>query len=169
MDIPIIVQDTEGCKEKELEDMKNALRKAKEEYKIEGVITGALYSQYQRERIEKVCDELGLTIFAPLWHKNQESALREMIHHGFKFIMTKIAGWGMDKSWLGKVITTEDIDRLVALNKKHGINVAGEGGEYESLVLDAPIFNKKIAIKESDIVMEKDYIGELRINNADLE
>src|SRR3989338_11472623 len=54
MEIPIVLQETEGEKEKELSDLKKALQKAKEKYQIEGIVSGALYSNYQRGRIEKI-------------------------------------------------------------------------------------------------------------------
>jgi len=166
--IPLIEQKTKGEKEKELVDLKKALEKAKKEYKIDGIITGALFSNYQRERIEKIADSLGLKIFSPLWHIDQETLLREIIGNGFKFMITKIAADGLDKSWLGKEITENDIDRLVEINKKIGFNIAGEGGEYESLMTDGPIFNKKIKIEKSAVKMESPICGELLIKKVKL-
>ena len=78
--IPLMIQETEGEKEKELEDLKIILKEAKEKYQIDGIITGALFSNYQRERIEKVADSLSLKIFSPLWHMNQETEVREIIN-----------------------------------------------------------------------------------------
>ncbi|PKK85275.1 MAG: TIGR00289 family protein, partial [Thermoplasmata archaeon HGW-Thermoplasmata-1] len=83
MGIPILMQPTAGEKESELGDMKAALSYVKGEDKIEGVISGALASEYQRVRIEKVCHELGLKSFTPLWHKEQELILRELVAAGF--------------------------------------------------------------------------------------
>ncbi|MFH1669525.1 MAG: diphthine--ammonia ligase [Candidatus Woesearchaeota archaeon] len=159
MNIPVVVQETEGEKEKELADLKKALATAKRDYNIDGVVTGALYSQYQRERIEKVCDSLGLKIFSPLWHMDQEKEMRQLVDEGFDIVFSSIAAEGLDKSWLGRRITGKDVDKLVALKKKIGLNVAGEGGEFESLVLDAPMFHKRIEILESQIIEESDNIA----------
>jgi diphthine-ammonia ligase len=166
--IPLLEQKTSGNKEKELKDLEKVLKKAKEKYKIEGIVNGALYSNYQRERIEKICDKLGLKVFSPLWHINQEQEMRDIIKKGFRFILVKIAADGLNKDWLGKVITNKDIDKLVKLNQKIGINIAGEGGEFESLMIDGPIFTKKINIKKSTIEMEKEYIGLFHIDKASL-
>ncbi len=166
--IPLVEQETKGEKEAELKDLKKALEKAKKQYKIEGVVTGALFSNYQRDRIEKVCDSLSLKIFSPLWHINQETEMREILNNGFKFIMTKISALGLDKSWLGKEITHKDIDKLVELNKKININIAGEGGEFETLMIDGPIFNKRIEIKEYKTVEENENTAELFIKKAAL-
>ena len=152
--IPIIIQETEGEKEKELKDLKTALEKAKKEYEIDGIVTGALYSTYQRDRIEKIAEELQLKVFSPLWHINQEKEMRQLLDEGFDIILSSIAAEGLDKSWVGRKVTQEDVDKLVELNKKIGLNIAGEGGEFESLVLDAPFFKKKIEITESKIIDE---------------
>lgn len=169
MGIPILIKETKGEEEKELDDLKAAIFEAKEKYKIEGIVTGALFSDYQRKRIESICDKLGLKCFSPLWHMNQEKEMREIINNGFRFIITKIAGEGFDESWLGKIITIEDVDRLAVLNKKFGINIAFEGGEAETLVLDGPIFKKKIRIIESEKIMEKKNTGVLKVKKIILE
>ncbi|MBW2981838.1 diphthine--ammonia ligase [Candidatus Woesearchaeota archaeon] len=166
--IPLIEQTTKGEKEIELEDLKKAVERAKKKYNIKGITTGALFSNYQRERIEKIADELGLKVFSPLWHMNQETLLREILNNGFKFIITKIAAEGLDKSWLGKEITEKDIDKLVQLNKKIGFNIAFEGGEAETLMISGPIFNKKIKIEKSELKIESKIVGELLIKKVKL-
>ena len=164
--LPLILQETEGEKEKELQDLAKAIQHAKEEYGIEGIITGALYSNYQRERIEKVAESLGLKVFSPLWHIDQEYELRELLRKGFSIVLSSIAADGLNASWLGREITEKDVDKLVALHKKIGFNVAGEGGEYESLVLDCPLFQKKIMLKEKEIREENKYTAQLLVHKA---
>ena len=166
MEIPIIFGETEGEKEKELDDLKELISKAKEKYKLDGIATGALFSDYQRQRIEKICDSLGLKMYAPLWHKDQELEMRELINNGFEIIFSSIAAEGLDRSWLGRKITLKDVDRLVQLNRKYGINIAGEGGEFESLVIDAPMFKKKIKIVDSEIKMEVENSGIYKIKKV---
>ncbi|MFH1510456.1 MAG: diphthine--ammonia ligase, partial [Candidatus Woesearchaeota archaeon] len=169
MGVPIILHETEGEKESELADLRKALEKAKDSHKVDGVVTGALFSNYQRERVEKVCDSLGLKVFHPLWHLNQESEMREIIDAGFRFILVKVAADGLDKSWLGREITHQDVDRLVSLNKKNKINIAFEGGEAESLVLDCPVFKKRILISKAEKLMSSVCDGLLDIKEAVLE
>ncbi len=159
MEIPLITHKTKGEKEIELEDLKKAIEKAKTEFAIEGVVTGALKSEYQASRIQKICDELELECINPLWNMDQEEEMREVIKLGFKFIITKVAAYGLDKSWLGRIITNEDVDKLMEINKKIGINVAFEGGEAETLMIDGPIFKSKLEIKKANIVMENEFTG----------
>jgi len=168
MNIPLIVQQTKGEKEKELDDLQNALIRAKKKYNIDGIVTGALFSNYQRERIERICDSLHLKIFSPLWHTGQETEMRQLLNEGFEIVLSSIAAEGLDKSWLGRRITQKDVDRLAELNKKIGLNIAGEGGEFESLVLDAPMFKKRIEIVDSAVKMENENTGFFAVKKARL-
>jgi diphthine-ammonia ligase len=160
LQLPLLLQRTAGEKELELEDLKKLLEKAKQEFEIEGVAVGALASDYQAERVNRICHELELKTFAPLWHKDQEKLMREMISAGFDMRMTRIAADGLTEGWLGKQLTNEDVDELVKLHKKLGINVAGEGGEFETIVLNGPIFSEPIAV-EFTIKMESKHRGDL--------
>jgi len=166
--IPLIKQKTAGEKEKELIDLKKALKLAKEKYNIQGISTGALFSNYQKERIEKTASSIGLKVFTPLWHMDQETEVREILNQGFKFILTKVSADGLDKTWLDRIIIGEDVDKLVKLNEKIRVNISFEGGEAETLMIDGPIFNKKIEIKESEIKEENKHIAELIIKKAEL-
>lgn len=167
--LPLITQTTKGEKEVELKDLKQAIKKAKELYKIEGIVTGALFSNYQKERIENICKELSLKSISPLWHMDQELEMRTIIKNNFKIIFSSIAAYGFNKDWLGKTITDQDIDKLVELNKKYQINIAGEGGEFESLVLDCPLFKKQIEILDSEIIEETDNTAKLTVKEAKLK
>ena len=168
MNIPLLVQKTKGEKEAELADLEQAIRTAKEKYHIEGIVTGAVFSTYQRDRIEKICDKLGLKIFSPLWHKPQGQELRELLAAGFRFVFTAVAAEGLDKSWLNKVITEKEIEKLQKLHEKYGLNQAGEGGEFESLVLDCPLFTQKVVLDQVDIIEENKNTARLLIQKAHL-
>lgn len=166
MGIPLIEQITQGEKETELEDLKKAILRARQEFGIEGVITGALYSNYQRERIERICDELGLKVFSPLWHIDQEKEMRQLLALGFRFIFSSVAAYGLNSKWVGHIITENDIQGLVKLNEKIGLNVAGEGGEFESFVVDAPMYKKKIEIREFEVIELDEYTAKVAITDA---
>ncbi|MFT4311296.1 MAG: diphthine--ammonia ligase [Candidatus Woesearchaeota archaeon] len=166
---PLIITTTKGQKEKELQDLKNTIKIAIQKYGAEGIITGALYSTYQRERIEKICEELGIKCFSPLWHMNQTKELELLLQKKFKFCMVKIAAFGLDTTWLGKIITKKEIQKLTKLQQKYLINVAGEGGEYESLTLKAPFMKKEIIIKEYEVIKENEYTATMKITKATLK
>ncbi len=164
IDIPLVKRATTAEKEAELDDLTQVLQGLE----IDGVISGAIASEYQRTRIEKICDELGIKSFSPLWHKNQELLLRDQVKAGFHIIIVGVFAEGFDETWLGRTIDEKTIDALVSLQKKHGINIAGEGGEYETLVLFGPMFSKRLVIDESEKEWNRDS-GVFQVKKAHLE
>ena len=145
LDIPLISAETDGVKEEELKDLKSAFENLKS-LGVEAIYTGALYSVYQKSRIEKLGSEVGLEIISPYWHVDELEYMREIVSLGFKIVISGVAAWGLDESWLGRIIDDEAIDELVKLNEKYRIDIAFEGGEAETLAIDGPIFKKKIKI-----------------------
>jgi len=145
--IPLLTRNTKGKKEDELSDLKRLIQKTKKEYKIEGVVTGAVESVYQASRIQKICSELNLWCFNPLWQLDQEELLNQLLKRGYDIIISGIAAYPLDEKWLGRKINKSMVKELVELKEKFGVNPAGEGGEFESLVLNGPNFKKKIEIK----------------------
>ena len=169
LDIPILFSQTEGIKEEELQDLKAALQEAKDKYQIDAVATGAVASVYQESRVSKLCEELGLQIFSPLWQKKQEDVLKEMLDLNCDIRIVAIAAYGLDESYLGKQITKELIEDFKEKQKKYGFHPAGEGGEFESFVVNAPLFKKKIVIEEANPVMENEETGYLNITKISFE
>ena len=136
--IPLLVQETEGEKEVELEDLKEGLRKARNEYGVEGVVAGALASTYQRDRVDKVAEKLGLKVFAPLWQEDQERYMNWLIREGFEVEITSVAAMGLEEEWVGTVLDEENLGELIELSQEYRLNAAGEGGEYETKVVGFP-------------------------------
>ncbi len=165
--IPIIQRKTKGQKEDELEDLRDALIEAKEKFGIEGVVTGALKSVYQAGRIQKICSDLDLWCFNPLWLKDQVQHLHDLVRSGFKVIISGVFAFPLDEKYLGRVIDDELIAKFEELHKKYLINPAGEGGEIETTVIDAPFFKKKIEIVDSRVKYE-DNSGVFTIKEAKL-
>ncbi|MFQ5531165.1 MAG: diphthine--ammonia ligase [Candidatus Nanoarchaeia archaeon] len=163
MEVPLIIKETKGEKEIELEDLKEAIKEAKEKYSIEGVVTGAIESVYQASRIQKICDELNLECFNPLWQKNQLEHLQDLIKDKFEVILTGVFAEPFNKDWLGKEINLEFIKDIQVLNKKHGINVSGEGGEFETFVLNCPLFTKELKIKSKKITSSGEHSWRMEI------
>lgn len=136
--IPLIKQDTEGEKEKELEDLRKGLEKAREQYGVEGVIAGAIESTYQRDRVDKVADQVGLKVFTPLWQFNQDQYMNWLIRNGFEVEITEVATRGLSDDWEGKVLDKESVHELLELAEEYRFHPAGEGGEYETNVVGFP-------------------------------
>ena len=147
--IPHRIIETKGEKESELEDLRKGLKQLKKSSGIEGIVSGAITSEYQRTRLDNLCESIGLRSFAPLWHKNQQQLVKEQIESGFEAIITSCNALGLDSGWLGRKLGAKELDELVKLNKRYGLNVALEGGEAETFVLRAPIFTGRLFVIRS--------------------
>lgn len=147
MGIPLIFMKTAGEKEKELLDLEKSIKKAKRLYHIEGIVTGAVESVYQSSRIQKICKKLNLDCFNPLWQKEQLELLNDLIKSKFDIVISGVFAYPLNKGWLGRKIDNGFIQEVKVLNEKYKINPAGDGGEFESFVLNCPLFKNEIKIK----------------------
>ena len=149
--------ETNAVKEEEMLDLKKALEKLD----IDGVVSGAVASEYQKQRIDFMCEELGIKSFAPLWHKNPLELLKEQ-SDSMEIIISGIAAGGLTESWLGRRIDEKAIQELINLKQKYGVQEGGEGGEFETLVVDSPLFSKKLEFNYKK-VMENSNTGYLEL------
>jgi len=162
-EIPLVKAETVGIKETELEDLKNLLATLD----IEGVVSGAISSRYQKERIDKICRELNLKSIAPLWQEDSIQLLKEIINLNFEVVIIGVYAHGFDESWLGRKINRATLNALIELNDKYQISPVGDGGEYETLVLDAPFFKKRIRLLRTERIWENQS-GYLLVREAKL-
>lgn len=144
--IPLVVQETDGLEEKELDDLAVAIQRSAHEYGLEGIVTGAIQSVYQASRIERICHQEHLWCFSPLWLCDQEQYLHSLVSDGFEVIVAGVFAEPLDETWLGMSIDLSFLERMQKINKKYHVSLAGEGGEYESFVCNAPFFTKRITI-----------------------
>lgn len=154
MNIPIIVKKTLGEKENELEDLEKAISEAKKKYSIKGVVTGAVMSVYQATRVQKICDNLNLEVFNPLWLKDELDLLEEIIDRKINAILVGLFAYPFTKDFLGRKIDKTFIKDFKLLRDKYGISPSGEGGEFETFVIDCELFKKKLKIKNYEDFME---------------
>ncbi|XP_069805567.1 diphthine--ammonia ligase isoform X2 [Dendropsophus ebraccatus] len=157
----------------EVEDLYRLLKLVKDKESVDSVSVGAILSDYQRVRVENVCQRLGLQPLAFLWRRKQEELLSEMISSGLHAILIKVAAFGLDPDkHLGKSLE-EMRPHLLQLSARYGVHVCGEGGEYESLTLDCPLFKKKIVVDSSEVVMHSNDafapVAYLRVSKLHLE
>jgi diphthine-ammonia ligase len=144
MGIELITRNTKGEKEKELKDLEDALNSIKSE--IQGVVSGALESRYQKTRVDDICRKLGLKSISPHWQRSMRDYLQDIIVSGFEVIITSVSAEGFNESWLGRKLDHSTVKDLEKLSRKYGIHKGFEGGEAETFVLDGPIFSKRIEI-----------------------
>jgi len=164
VNIPLAKAETSGVKEEEVEDLKKLIQTLD----VEGVVSGAIASNYQKERVDKICRQLNLKSLAPLWHRDQLEILQEILRLRFEVIVTGVFAIGFDEGWLGRRIDASTIEDLLRLNKAYGVSIVGEGGEFETLVVDAPFYRKTIRILKAEKIW-KGQSGHYQISKAQLE
>ena len=118
---------------------------------IKGVSVGAILSTYQRTRVENVCQRLGLTSLAYLWERSQSELLDEIIDGGVDARIIKTAAYGLGKRHLGQSLANIR-NELIKMNSMFGLHLCGEGGEYETLVFDSPLFVKRLVAGSQKIL-----------------
>jgi len=143
------------------------LKEAKEKYNIKGVIAGALLSDYQRMRLAFITEKLGLSLYTPLWRIDQRSYMKEVVKNGIKFIITSVSSYGLSHKYIGRIVTLELLNEILVVASKYGLNPAFEGGEAETLVIDAPLFKQKLMIR-GRIIKKGPYEARLIIDEIDL-
>lgn len=134
---------------------------------IDGIVSGALASEYQRRRLDQICQDIGIKSFAPLWHKDQRDYVYELVDEGFEVMVTGCYAEGPDETWLGKTLDRKALAALDRLHDRYGISVAGEGGEYESFVAYGPNMARRVRV-EYDKEWKRDS-GKVIVTKAWLE
>ena len=155
----------------EVEDLFVALQKAKERFPyVQAVSSGAILSTYQRVRIENVCSRLGLTSLSYLWRlAPQHDLLLRMLNDGIEAVLVKTAcpPGLVPQKHLNKTLGTLYYSGLFQrLHDRYQFHMCGEGGEFESLVVDCPLYKKRLVLDEVEIVEADDGGGELVIRKC---
>ena len=156
MNIPqLISSSTSDQTDDELVLIENLLQDAKDQFQIDGIVHGGIKSNFQKDKFESICSKLNLVVFAPLWHLEPESYMNSLIDSKFRFLITTVSSDGLDDSWLGKIISKDDVVSLKHLSEKFGFNLNFEGGEAETFVVNCPLFTNSIKINQ----FEKNWDG----------
>lgn len=161
------VTDVGGQGDREIEPVEAALRDlAPELGGIDGLVAGAVASEYQTSRIRTMADRLGADLFTPLWREDPAAIADRMLADGFDVLVVAVAAEGLDESWLGRRLDRAAFGELKRLKREYGVHLLGEGGEFETLVTDAPHMDRPI-----DLTAETVWLGDrgtLRITDARL-
>jgi ABC transporter with metal-binding/Fe-S-binding domain ATP-binding protein len=161
--VPLVLVETHGAKEEEVADLERTLATLP----IDGFVSGALASEYQRTRLEGVGHRLGMRSFTPLWHKPPMEILRTVAGPGWDVRFAAVAAEGLGERWLGRRLDAAAARDLEALHARFGVHPGGEGGEYETLVLDAPCYRRRIEVTRAVADWRRDG-GAWRVEGARL-
>lgn len=137
-------------------EFKNMLRRFKQEG-IEGGVFGDIDFNEHRVWIDRVCQEASIIPHLPLWGESQDKILRDFIDLGFKAIVIAAKTDFFGDEVLGRQIDNSFIEQLGKLKETKGITPCGEAGEYHSLVIDGPLFQKRLEIVEAQKVSREGH------------
>jgi len=152
-------------KNSERETLHQALLWLKSMYGLEGIVTGVIASNYQRRVLQEVCDEVGLQLITPIWGCDQFELVHNIIREGFKAMIVGVYAEGLTQQWLGREVDETFLRYLRELSSTWSINPCGEGGEYETFVVDAPYFTRRVKVLDYKVMWYRNW-GELIILNA---
>ena len=142
-----VATDSGAQGDRELAPLERAVGDLDAKVDLTGVTAGAVESEYQTSRIRGMCDRLGIDLYAPLWGEDPRELAEAMLDAGFEIRIIRVAARGLDESWLGRTLDREALDELGALNEEYGVHVLGEGGEFETLVVDGPHMDRRIELE----------------------
>ena len=152
----------------EMSVLEALIEKARVDFQIDGLVHGGISSEFQKKKFEKICKEDNLDIISPLWKTNPKEYMINLLNSNFKFILTSVSSDGLDETWLGKIISIDDVSLLSNLSIKYGFNLNFEGGEAETFVTDCPIYSHPIKINKSQTIWDG-YRGRFEIEDASLD
>lgn len=136
-------------KEGEFQALEQAIIQVKSDYDIQGIVHGAISSRFQNELFRRICSDNQLVMFTPLWNAIPFQYMYGLLSEKFDIKIVSVSAMGLGKDWLGKSLDTNSISLLESLSKKHGFDLAFEGGDAETLVVNCPLFSKKLDIKKA--------------------
>tara|TARA_B100000470_G_scaffold212696_1_gene192596 strand:+ start:102 stop:791 length:690 start_codon:yes stop_codon:yes gene_type:complete len=169
MKTPQLIEETPSDdSENESKKLNNLISLAKEKYSIDGIVHGGILSEYQKDNFSLICEKNQLKIISPLWNKEPESYMKELLNENFEYIISTVSSDGLNDSWLGRIIDKNGLDELQKLQKKFRFNLNFEGGEAETFVTNCPLFEKRLLIQDSTTEWDG-YRGRFEILEAKLK
>ena len=151
MQLPLIESSVQGkSKEEEILALEEAIARAKAQYFVDGVSSGGISSAFQKQAFDEACTRNGLTPVAPVWGLEPVAYMNELLERGFRIMIVAVSAMGLGREWLGAILDKDLLKKLYSLSKKCGFNLNFEGGEAETLVLDCPLFQKRLEVRRAE-------------------
>ncbi|HEU5462320.1 MAG TPA: diphthine--ammonia ligase [Nitrososphaeraceae archaeon] len=152
LDIPIITKEINSISiDEECNKLDELISQANNIYKIEGIVHGGIRSDFQKNKFNKICKKYNLKLISPLWHIDDYYYMNKLLKNNFVIQITSVSSMGLDANFLGIILNDSTLEDLSRRSRKYGFNLSFEGGEAETLVLDCPIFKKKLEVLTSKI------------------
>jgi diphthine-ammonia ligase len=153
--------------DREIVPLEEALRSFKAERRLDGIVAGAVESEFQTSRLRDLADRLDAQLYAPLWQADPRSLIGSMLESGLEITIIQVAAGGLGPEWLGRRLDRAAVEELERIGDRHGVHLLGEGGEFETFVTDGPHMDREIRIQGEP--MWEGTRGHLEITDARLD
>jgi diphthine-ammonia ligase len=134
------------------EDFKAAVRSLLPEG-IKGMVFGDIYNDQHLAWVQGVCSDVGIEAVEPLWGLSTDDVINDFLEAGFEAVIVAADARLIDAEWLGRCVDRD----FIAYLKARDIDPCGESGEYHTIVVNGPLFKKKIEITEGRTIRRGDY------------
>jgi diphthine-ammonia ligase len=152
LQIPIITNKINSTSiDDEYNKLDELIRRAYTEYKIEGIVHGGIRSNFQKNKFNSICEKHNVELISPLWQMDDYVYMNNLLKNGFVIQITSVSSMGLNTNFLGTILNYSNLKELFKLSQQYGFNLSFEGGEAETIVLDCPIFKKRLEILASKI------------------
>ena len=152
LQIPIIMKQINSISiDDECDKLDELINQANKDYKIDGIVHGGISSNFQKNKFNKICERYNLKLISPLWQIDQYDYMNNLLKNNFVIQIISVSSMGLDINSLGIILNHSTVQDLFKLSRKYGFNISFEGGEAETIVLDCPIFRKRLEILTSKI------------------
>jgi len=133
---------------------------------VKGMIFGDIYLEVHKEWVDRVCDEIGIEALEPLWGRPTGELLDQFIELGFEAVIVGLNSRHMDEKWVGRYVDSAFRDYL----KQNNIDPCGENGEYHTVVVNGPLFSRRLLLSTGDVISKNEYrlldIKDVRLKDA---
>ncbi|HNW27952.1 MAG TPA: diphthine--ammonia ligase [Spirochaetota bacterium] len=161
--IPLVQKEMVGGMgeyERDFKEAVHGLRSAG----VEGMVFGDIYLDEHREWVERVCGDIGIVPLEPLWDSDPRGVIEEFLDAGFRAVIVSCTE-ELGKDFVGREVDREALARLERL----GLCPCGEHGEYHTIVVDGPIFSRRIRITRAEPVLKEGFWRHWSLDIQDYE
>jgi uncharacterized protein (TIGR00290 family) len=120
---------------------------------VKGMVFGDIYIDEHKEWVERVCSEIGIEALEPLWNRPAGDVLKQFIGLGFEAVIVSANSKYIDETWVGRVVDSDFQDYL----SSKGIDPCGENGEYHTVVINGPLFSRKISLTAGRVISKDEF------------
>lgn len=140
------------CPNSVYEDKMRATMTAWKDKGVRHVIFGDLFLEDVRRYREDKLSPIGIEPLFPVWGENTKALAEEMLHVGFRAVVTCVDPRKLAPSFVGR-----EFDELFLRALPKEVDPCGENGEFHTFVYDGPTFKSPVPVRVGERVMRDGF------------